>query len=114
MDFFIIHYLFFDVDVERIHTRFCRSLLGVKKSTNLAALYFELGRKPLPAFRKIRILKYWSKIIHTENDLLSRIYIMLLNDTNNGNTYTTQSLIRAKILILFAGGPAYLIPNILG
>ena len=74
-------------DVERIHTRFCRNLLGVKKSTNLAALYCELGRKPLLAFRKIRILKYWSKIIHTENDLMSRIYTMLLNDTNNGNTY---------------------------
>ena len=28
--------------------------------------------------------------------------------------YTTQSLIRAKILILFAGGPAYLIPKIFG
>ena len=32
-------------DIERIHTQFCRSLLGVKKSTNLAALYCELGRK---------------------------------------------------------------------
>ena len=27
--------------------------------------------------------------------------------------YTTQNLIRAKILILFAGGYAYLIPKIL-
>ena len=34
-------------DIERVHTQFCRSLLGVKKSTNLAALYCELGRKPL-------------------------------------------------------------------
>ena len=27
--------------------------------------------------------------------------------------YTTQNLIRAKLLILFAGGPAYLIPKFL-
>ena len=54
-------------DVERIHTRFCRNILGVKKSTNLAAIYCELGRKPLLAFRKIRIVKYWSKIINTDN-----------------------------------------------
>ena len=31
----------------------------------------------------------------------------------NDVLYTTQILIRAKILILFAGGPAYLIPKIL-
>ena len=36
--------------------------------------------------------KYWSKIIHTENDLLSRIYVMVLNDTNNGNTYNGTNL----------------------
>ena len=74
-------------DIERIHTRFCRSLLGVKKSTNLSALYCELGRKPLIVFRRIRILKYWSKIIHTDNDLLKGIYSMLFNDTNNNITY---------------------------
>ena len=33
-------------DIERLHTQFCRSILGVKKSTNLAALYCELERKP--------------------------------------------------------------------
>ena len=38
------------LDVERFHTRFCRSLLGVKKSTNLSALYSELGRKPITCF----------------------------------------------------------------
>ena len=68
-------------NVECNHKRFCKSLLAVKKSTNLAAIYSKLGRKPLLSFRKIRILKYWSKIIHTEND------IMLLNYTNNDNTY---------------------------
>ena len=44
-------------DVERVRTRFCRNLLGVKKSTNLSALYCELGRKPLAAFRNIRIIR---------------------------------------------------------
>ena len=31
----------------------------------------------------------------------------------DGLKYTTQNLIRAEILILLAGGPAYLIPKIL-
>ena len=30
-------------DIERVHTRFCRSILGNKRSTNLSALYMELG-----------------------------------------------------------------------
>ena len=74
-------------DVERIHTRFCRTLLGVKKSTNLSALYCELGRKPLAVFRKLRIIRYWIKIIHTENSLLRNIYNMLRNDVTNNLTY---------------------------
>ena len=44
--------------------------------------------------------KYWSKIIHTENDLLSRIYVMVLNDTNNGNTYNgTNWAFQVKTLL---------------
>ena len=33
--------------IEMIHTKFCRWALHVKKSTNLAGLYGELGRVPL-------------------------------------------------------------------
>ena len=78
-------------DVERLHTRFCRSLLGVKKSTNLSALYSELGRKPLLVFRQIRLLKYWVKILNTDNILLKNVYYMLLDDTIAGNNYNGQN-----------------------
>ena len=74
-------------DVERVHTRFCRNLLGVKKSTNLSALYCELGRKPLALLRKLRIIRYWIKIIHTNNLLLRNTYNMLCNDVMNNDTY---------------------------
>ena len=78
-------------DVERLHTRFCRSLLGVKKSTNLSALYSELGRKPLLVFRKIRLLKYWVKILNTDNILLKNVYHMLVDDVIAGNNYNGQN-----------------------
>lgn len=74
-------------NVERIHTQFCRSLLGVKKSTNLSALYSELGRKPLIIFRKLRIIRYWMKILKTDNILLRNVYNLLLNDAANDITY---------------------------
>ena len=53
-------------DVEKIHTKFCRWVLGVKKSTNLTGLYGELGRVPLIIKRKINILKYWVKLLNTD------------------------------------------------
>ena len=34
-------------DVEMLHTKFCRWILQVEKSTNLSGLYGELGRAPL-------------------------------------------------------------------
>ena len=36
-------------DVEVIHSKFCRWVLNVKKSTNLSGLYGELGRVPFSA-----------------------------------------------------------------
>ena len=43
-------------DIELLHTKFCRRILGVKQSTNLIALYGELGRFPLTIVRKLRML----------------------------------------------------------
>ena len=39
-------------DIENIHTKFCRWVLNVKKSTHLAGLYGELGRVPFIVQRK--------------------------------------------------------------
>ena len=74
-------------DIERIHSQFCRYLLGVKKSTNIAALHTELGRLPMIISRKLRILRYWFKIINTENVVVREIYNILLQDVTNGNAY---------------------------
>ena len=50
-------------DVEILHTKFCRWILNVKKSTNLSGLYGELGRVPLSIYRKISMIRYWIKIL---------------------------------------------------
>ena len=78
-----------DPDIERIHSQFCRYLLGVKKSTNIATLHTELGPFPMIISRKLKILQYWFKIINTENVVVREIYtcIMLLQDATNGNMY---------------------------
>lgn len=74
-------------DIERVHTKFCRNILGVKRSTNLSALYSELGRKPLIILRQIRMIKYWLKLRNTEDILLKSVYNLLVTDVNNGYIY---------------------------
>lgn len=57
---------------ERVHLKFCKRLLGVKTST--PAVYSELGRKPLLLTRTIRIIKYWFKVLRSQNCLMKSIY----------------------------------------
>ena len=54
------------VGVERVHLKFLRNLLGVKRSTQNDFIYGEYGTTPLRELRKIRILKYWARIVSNE------------------------------------------------
>ena len=69
--------------MDLIHNKFYRKLLGVKRSTNIIVLYGELGRTPASVTRKLKIIKYWNKILSNENTLQFKIYQMLRNDANN-------------------------------
>ena len=61
-------------DIERVHTDFCKNMLGVKRSTNNNMVYCELGRYPLQISRKIRITKYWLKLLNSNNRILIAAY----------------------------------------
>ena len=75
-------------DLELVHTKFLRFILGVKQSTNLSALYGELGRVPLSINRKINMIKYWMKILQQdENSILKQSYLMLKHDSDLNNDY---------------------------
>lgn len=79
-------------DVELIHTKFLRRVLGVKKSTNLTALYGEMGRVPLTEFRKINMIKYWMKILRQkDSSLVKMTYLMLKDDTDLNLNYNGQN-----------------------
>ena len=97
-------------DIKVIHTKFCRKLLTVKKSTNLNALYGELGRVPMLIHRKIIMIKYWLKIIALhDNSLLFRTYQMLKRNLENGShcdklTGPTRLGISCKSVVCFTSG----------
>ena len=41
--------------IERVHRKFCKYIINVKRTTNNYALYSEVGRYPLSIERRIRI-----------------------------------------------------------
>lgn len=72
-------------DIEMVHTKFLRRILGVRKSTNLAALYGELGRTPFFVRRKVIMIKYWLKLLKQNNTELPKIiYTLLKQDCDHG------------------------------
>ena len=71
-------------ELERIHMKFCKRVLGVKLSTSNAGIYGELGRYPLYVARYTRIVKYWFKILYSDNIILRTIYDISVKDCENG------------------------------
>ena len=67
--------------VETVHLSFCKRMLGIKQTTQNDFVYGELGRMDYQSIRYINIVKFWLKIIHTENHkYIKCIYQMMLND----------------------------------
>ena len=79
-------------DVEMIHTKFLRKLLCVNTSTNLVGLYGELCRVPLYVLRKFHIIRYWFKLLKSDDtSLIKKIYLMLRNDADENDTYNKSN-----------------------
>lgn len=71
-------------EIERIHLKFCKRLLGVRLTTSSNAVYGELGRYPLYISRYVRIIKYWIKIANSGNILIKSVYNQGVNDCEAG------------------------------
>ena len=80
--------------LERIHCKFLRKILGVNESTNLDGLYGETARYPLLIQLKIKMFKFWIKIIDSENDsFIQSIYNALKYDAINQSNLLYKSYI---------------------
>ena len=67
--------------VERAHTQFCKSLLGVKTSTQNGFIYGELGRIDLKTIRIYSAVKFWLKILGAnERKYINVVYKLMLSD----------------------------------
>jgi len=68
-------------NIERLHTQFCKNILGVKRATQNDFVYCELGQHSLIVSRYFKIVKYWFKIIESkENKYIKLIYNIMKHD----------------------------------
>ena len=70
----------------RIHLKFCKIILNVKKFTENYMVYGELGRYPLRVLIYSRLIKFWAKIITPSkiNKISFILYQIQLNQLNKG------------------------------
>ena len=97
------------VAVERIHLKFCKWVLKVSKSTTNEMVYGELGRCPLILEKKVRIVKYWLKIVHRElSPLVQKIYKIMLHTITANNTIVNWAALVRDMLFNLGFGYAWM------
>ncbi|XP_053386465.1 uncharacterized protein LOC128550759 [Mercenaria mercenaria] len=70
-------------EIDKLHIKFCKTILGVRQQTPNLAVYGELGRFPLSVICKQRALKYWLKIMQNPNSPMYRIFMEQCNNSND-------------------------------
>jgi hypothetical protein len=94
-------------DIEKIHIRFCKRLLGVRVTTQNDFVYSKLGRQPLLYFRIITIMKYWVKIVHgTKTKYVNACYQLSLNESSGTGNSWTKSV--KDVLYMYGYGDVWL------
>lgn len=94
---------------ERVHLKFCKSILNVRKSTASVGVYGELGRYPLYISKYKRIISYWCKLLRSENVVIASLYRRALEDCNLGNTNWVSSV--KKLLDDYGFSNVFLYPQ---
>lgn len=90
-------------NLETLHLKFCKLVLGVKQSTSNVAVYYELGRYPLYICRYVKVVKYWLKIVTTENIIIKSMIQTCLDDlvTGKGNWLSRVKELLSKFGFLY-------------
>ena len=61
------------MEIERIHLKSLKRILGVKVNTSSSSVYGELGRYPLYISRYMRIIKYWCKVSNSDTIIVKSV-----------------------------------------
>ena len=64
--------------IERVHLRFCKLILHHKQSTPNFMVYGELGRYPISVIMKVRMIRFWCRILNGKEFKLSYLLYKLM------------------------------------
>ena len=79
-----MHYSLTILDISKVHLKFLKQVLGVRPQAPNSAILDELGIFPMGVYRKVRIIKFWYKIMKFPDSLLFKM--MFLTDANGNVT----------------------------
>ena len=71
--------------IEKVHLKFCKLLLNLKKSTPNFMIYGELGIYPMSLYIQLRMVNFWSKMVNGDDNRIAKIlykYMFLKNSDN--------------------------------
>ena len=68
-----------------------------KMNTPTTAVYVEFGRYPLYISRYLRILKYWFKLIQTDNIIMQKVYKISYEDCLKGKNNLVSNVKKVTV-----------------
>ena len=89
--------------IEKIHLDFLKSILKLKKSTPNIMVYGEYGRYPLEIMVKMRMIKYWCKLLSGKNTKISCIMYKLLYYMYKKDIYKSKWISKIENSVQEAG-----------
>jgi hypothetical protein len=83
--------------INKVQTSFCKYVLGVSRSTPNAAALGECGRFPISALCKIRVVKYWLRVLLMDEGRLPKATYNMMKDLDASGRTTWASHIRSLL-----------------
>jgi hypothetical protein len=90
-------------EVEQIHIKFCKKILGVKRQTPNAAVLGELGRFPMAIKCKERVLKFWITCLKGNESPIHDLYRLQFNETVSDPNCSNWAMQVKAIVTWFEG-----------
>ena len=78
---------------EKVHNKFCKSVLGLKKTACNIAAKSELGRFPLDSFIKIQVMMYFTRINLSDINLLVKEAFNINKDLHDNEMYSWYTFV---------------------
>ena len=86
-------WVFGNIDIiERVHLKFCKLILNLKKSTPNSMIYGELGIYPMSVYIELRMINFWSKMVNGNDSKIANIFYKYMFLKNSQNQYKSDWL----------------------